>query len=130
MKLLLDTHIWVRWLSSDQPLREDIQATIGEAELLAVSAVSCWEVAYLSKQGRLRLPCDIEQWMNLALEGSQVRPVPVSSAVAVASALLPDKHKDPADRIIIATALAMKYQLVSFDKRFLEYDELKGNLIA
>ena len=96
MKLILDTHIWVRWLSSDQPLSEKIVDAIEEAEYLAVSSVSCWEVAYLAKRKRI---------------------------------LLPDLHRDPADRFIIATALACNLQLISFDERFKLYDSMKNCLI-
>ena len=67
MNLVLDTHIWVRWLSSNQPLDGKIINLIEEAETLAVSAVSCWEVAYLAKRKRIELPLALPEWMHAAL---------------------------------------------------------------
>jgi PIN domain nuclease of toxin-antitoxin system len=72
MKLLLDPHIWIRWLSSAQPLDDKLISSIEEAERLAVSAVSCWEVTYLAKKKRIELPMAISEWMAAALVGSGV----------------------------------------------------------
>jgi len=130
MKLMRDTHIWVRWLSSDDPLDEHIVTMIEHAETLAVSAVSCWEVAYLVKRQRLRLPMALSEWMRAALDGSDVAVIALSADIAVMSANLPDMHRDPADRFIIATALTHGYQLASYDERFKLYDLLKNRLIS
>ena len=130
MKLLLDTHIWIRWLSSDQPLDENLVTVIEEADRLAVSAVSCWEVAYLAKRKRIELPMALSDWMTAALDGSEVEVVNVSSNIAVKSAELPDLHRDPADRFIIATALESGFHLLSFDERFKQYDCIKDLLVA
>jgi PIN domain nuclease of toxin-antitoxin system len=128
VNLLLDTHIWIRWLSSDQPLPDKIVRQIEEADQLAVSAVSCWEVAYLVKNKRIELPMIMSEWMPAALEGSGVEVVNISSEIAVKSAQLPDIHRDPADRFIIATALECNFHVVSFDERFKQYDCI-GNLL-
>ncbi len=129
MKLLLDTHIWIRWLSSDQPLPEKLVRQIEEADRLAVSAVSCWEVAYLAKKKRIELPLALADWMTAALEGSGVEVINLSSSMAVKAAGLPDIHRDPADRFIIATALESSFSLVSFDEYFKKYDCIKDVLI-
>lgn len=102
---------------------------IEEAESLAVSAVSCWEVAYLVKKQRLRLPMELSEWIRAALSGSDVAVIALDSEIAVMSANLPDVHRDPADRFIIATALVCGYQLVSYDERFQLYALLKDRLI-
>lgn len=130
MNLILDTHVWVRWLSSDQPLDTRIINLIEDAENLAVSSVSCWEVAYLAKKKRIELPLAISAWMKSALEGSGVEVIDLSSEIAVLSANLPDIHRDPADRFIMATALDCGFHLVSFDKHFQRYDNLKDLLIC
>jgi PIN domain nuclease of toxin-antitoxin system len=122
VKLLLDTHIWIRWLSSDQPLPGELVEQIGEADQLAVSAVSCWEVAYLAKKKRIELPMRVSEWMCAALRGSGVEVINLSSEIAVKSADLPDIHRDPADRFIIATALVSGFQVASFDERFKQYE--------
>ena len=130
MNLLLDTHIWVRWLSSDQALPREIVRQVEEADQLAVSAVSCWEVAYLAKKKRIELPMNMSDWMSAALGGSGVEVINISSAIAVKSADLPDIHRDPADRFIIATALECDFHIISFDKRFKQYDGIKDLLIC
>ncbi len=129
MKLLLDTHIWIRWLSSEQPLPEKLVRQIEEADRLAVSAVSCWEVAYLAKKKRIELPLALADWMTAALEGSGVEVINISSNIAVKAAGLPDVHRDPADRFIIATALESSFCLASFDEYFKQYDCIKDVLI-
>ncbi len=129
MKLVLDTHIWVRWVSADDPLDAKIVKMLEEADVLAVSSVSCWEVAYLVKRQRLQLPLSLSQWMRAALDGSDVEVIALGEEIAVMSANLPDVHRDPADRFIIATALTCRYQLVSYDERFKLYDVLKNRLI-
>ena len=129
MKLLLDTHIWVRWLSSDQPLPEDLIRQIEEAEQLAVSAISCWEVAYLAKKKRLELPMTVSEWMHAALSGSGVEVINLSPEIAVKSAELPDVHRDPADRFIIATTLECGFHLVSFDECFKKYGCISNLLV-
>ncbi len=130
MKLLLDTHIWIRWLSSEQPLPEKLVRQIEEADRLAVSAVSCWEVAYLAKKKRIELPLALADWMTAALEGSGVEVINISSNIAVKAAGLPDVHRDPADRFIIATALESSFRLVSFDECFKQYDCIKDVLMS
>ena len=130
MRLVLDTHIWIRWIAKGQSLDNSIVVTIEEAEYLAVSAISCWEVAYLVKNGRLALPIPLDRWMVAALSGSGVSVIDISSEIAVASALLPDVHKDPADRLIIATALRSNCMLATCDAFIKQYDAVKDCLIC
>lgn len=130
MRLLLDTHVWIRWIAKGQPLDVSTVKMIEKAEFLAVSAISCWEVAYLVKNGRLVLPNPLDRWMVSALSGSGVGVIDISSEIAVASALLPDVHRDPADRLIIATALRSKCMLATFDASIKQYDALKNCLIC
>lgn len=130
MNLLLDTHIWLRWLSPDQPLSETLRTLIEEADQLAVSAVSCWEAAYLAKKGRIQLPQPITDWVQLATKGSGVEVVSISAEIAISSAGLPDIHRDPADRFIIATALKGGYKLITLDEQIWCYECAKDLLVG
>ena len=65
----------------------------------------------------------------MGLYKAQVSCLPVDQQVAVLAANLPDHHRDPADRIIIATAITYGFQLISLDSQFRRYDELHGLLI-
>jgi len=127
--ILLDTHIWVRWIESDSdPLPATLARLIDVSDQVAVSAVSCWEVAYLAKRNRLELPLPVEEWLRAALDESGVISVPLTSSMAARAAMLADIHRDPADRFIIATALETGASLLTLDSAFQHYQELTGSL--
>ena len=129
MRLLLDTHIWLRWLLPESdPLPERIARLVEDAADLAVSAMSCWEAAYLVKRGRLILPMPIDEWLPAALEGSDIACLPLDGSTAARAAALADIHRDPADRCIIATALVSNRRLLTLDSVIPTYPELAGLL--
>jgi PIN domain nuclease of toxin-antitoxin system len=105
-------------------------ARLEAADQLAVSAISCWEVAWLVKKGRLGLAMPLDQWITLALADSGVACLPVDGETALLSAHLPEHHRDPADRMIIATAIRQHCLLASLDSAFGTYDEISDRLIA
>jgi PIN domain nuclease of toxin-antitoxin system len=128
--ILMDTHIWLRWLLPDDPLPQNLLDLIETADALAVSAISCWEVVLLERFHRIELPLPVDQWLKEALSGSDVKALPVSGAVAQCAGQLPYHHKDPADRFIIATAIVSKIKLISLDSWFPAYSELNELLIT
>ena len=127
--ILLDTHIWVRWLEPDtDPLPAAISGLIDNSDQVAVSAVSCWEVSYLVKRNRLILPLPMDEWLQAALDESGVTSVSLTATMATRAAALADIHRDPADRFIIATAIETGATLLSLDSVFENYLELAGFL--
>jgi PIN domain nuclease of toxin-antitoxin system len=80
-------------------------AFIENSEEIHVSSISCWKVVYLSKRGRMELPVVAEKWIEVGLSGTQTTCLPIDQHIAVLAANLPDHHRDPADRIIIAAAI-------------------------
>ena len=120
--ILLDTHVLVWLLWDDRRLGKRTRQVIdrswaaGEA---AVSAVTFWEVAMLQGKGRLALLTDIGLWRLSLLEEGLVE-IAVDGEVAIRAGLLPNLHGDPADRLIVATAL-QGHQLVTADHRLLEW---------
>lgn len=129
--ILLDTHIWLRWLTpGETPLPTAMTRVLDQADDLAVSAVSCWEVAYLHKRGRLSLPVPLVPWLDAALSGSGIGCIPVTGSIAAAAAGLADVHRDPADRFIIATALASRRRLLTLDAAITKYPELVSQLVT
>gem|GEM_PF-5684008 len=63
--ILLDTHIWVRWVDSlADPLLPGIVNQIETADAVAISAVSCWETAWLARRGRLQLKLELDRWLE------------------------------------------------------------------
>ena len=124
--MLLDTHALV-WLRVGAPrlglrARREIEAA-WENDDLAVSAMSYWEAAMLAARGRIQLPRDADAWRRENLDQGVIE-IPVDGSIAVRAGLLQDLHGDPADRIIIATALE-GHRLVTGDRRILDWP---GNL--
>ncbi len=128
--ILMDTHIWLRWLLPDEPLSENLIKLIETTEYLAVSSISCWEIVLLEKLHRIELPLPVDEWLKEALIGSAVTALPVTAKIASLAGLLPYHHKDPADRFIIATAIHHDMKVVSFDGIFPSYIELNDLLIT
>lgn len=129
--IVLDTHVWVNWLLlGESSLTPSIISAMANERDVAVSAVSCFEVSLLVKRGKLELPLSIDEWLPEALGNSGIDCVPVSCEIARLSVSLQDVHKDPADRIIIATVLAHDALLASLDATFPAYTELAGRLVS
>ena len=122
--ILLDTHVWVWWVHGNPRLRQEDVAYLDAASIegLAISVISCWEVAKLVSVGRLILPQTAAEWIDLALAYPGVQIAPLTPEVAVASAYLPGNfHRDPADQIIVATSRVRKWPLATADSKILNY---------
>ena len=128
--IILDTHIWLWWVNRDAAmLGANRKELIEAADTVAVSAISCFEVAWLGRHGRIVLPCDRGSWFEKALQGSGIMLLPITPQIAGMAVDLPEHHSDPQDRIIIATALAHEGQLMSADRKFPLYEELARRLL-
>ena len=124
MKALLDTHILLWWHGDRDPLsrqqREAIASANADSPLL-VSDISPWEVAMLHDLGRIRLAIPLREWLEKAVARPLVRRHGISPAVAAELASLPDiLHRDPADRILVATARVTGATLLTWDRRIVE----------
>jgi PIN domain nuclease of toxin-antitoxin system len=118
--IVLDTHAWI-WLSSDpHKLGRAGRAALRRERSRGVAAISCWEVATLAALGRITLDRDPVAWMEESLQAEGLELLPLTPAVAAASAALRDVHADPADRLIVATALTHGARLVTRDRRIRE----------
>ena len=120
MSVLLDTHVWIWWLSPDSPLSAGERAALdAEAERreLFLSAVSLWEAQMLHAKRRLELPLPFADWVEEAAEQDVITVVPLDVAVVVALEALPvGFHGDPADRLIVATARSRRLPLATRDR--------------
>lgn len=128
--IILDTHVW-HWWTNQIPgrLSERLITVIEEADVLAVSAISCFEMAWLVRHGSIDLGMEIDDWFAEVASSGTVRYLPVTETIARRAVALPEHHKDPQDRIIIATALVHDAMLISLDRIFPAYDALRGRLI-
>ena len=128
--IVLDTHIWLWWVNGDTTaLGEKRKEMVDAADVAAVSAISCFEVAWLEAHQRIELPCDRKSWFEKALQGSGITLVPITPEIAGRAVDLPEHHTDPQDRLIIATALIHEAQLMSSDRKIPLYKELTGRLL-
>lgn len=127
--ILLDTHALIWWREADARLSQRTQTAIAHEEqagMIAVSAFSFWEIALLVQRNRLNLSCGVAKWVSLIEALNCTFFVPVDTNIAVASVQLPaGLHRDPADRIIVATALTMNIPLVTIDQKIRAYPHVR-----
>jgi PIN domain nuclease of toxin-antitoxin system len=124
-RLLLDTHIWLRYQGISGDVRKSalpvLHAAAAEGALF-VSVISIWELAMLVKRGRLSLNTNVSRWTEEALSKQGINLLPFSPEIAIESVNLPDPiHKDPADRILIASARVERMTLVTRDLDVLDF---------
>ena len=120
--ILLDTQVLLWLLANNPRLGSEARQAIDQAwaaEEAAVSAISFWEVAMLHSKGRMTLLRDVETWRLSLLDAGLIE-IPPYGRIAVRAGLLADMHGDPADRIIVSTALE-GHRLVTADQGILEW---------
>ena len=105
---LLDTHAWIWWVQGDARLGRHIVQKLDELptdDRPAISDISLWEVATLASLGRIEFPGTLESWLAIAANRKTVKILPITPLIAAEVARLPDSfHRDPADRLIVATS--------------------------
>lgn len=92
---------------------------------LYVSSISAFEIVLKHKIGKLELPMCPREWFRKAVELYGIEEFSVTSTIAMEAAGLPFIHKDPCDRVIIATALENKLKVVTPDKLIAQYPNVK-----
>ena len=126
--LLLDTHALVQDALAPERLsrraRAAIEAAAASAEL-ACSDISLWEIAMLVARGRIDPGTDAEEFIHVALGARRIRVLPISVEIAVLAQSDAIPHKDPADRIIAATALHHQARLATADVKLPRVKGLK-----
>ena len=128
--IVLDTHIWLWWINLDQAhLKPTWIARIESAESVGVSAISCFEITWLAQHHRITLSGTEDDWFDKALDGSGIRLLPITPRIARMAVQLPEHHRDPQDRLSIATTLAHDATLISVDNKFPLYAQLVGRLL-
>jgi len=127
--IVLDTHTWIWFISKPEVLskraKKAVSAAVKEKSVL-ISSISAWEVALLVIKKRLTLSLDVSDWIAKSEGLPFIQFIEISNAIAIKSVNLPQPlHPDPADRIIIATALSAGVPLVTKDKKLLNYPYVK-----
>lgn len=124
--IVLDTHTWF-WYATESPkLSKPAKARINRAQALGVHPISCWEIAMLSNSERIKLSMDVTQWVGHALERPKVELLPFTPAAAIRAAGLGGSFPgDPADRLIVGTALEMGVPVVTRDQRITDWGHVQ-----
>ena len=120
-KLLVDTCAIIWLATGDGKLSQFARDAMRDAELLCFSSISIWEIARLVKAGDLEIPVTSARLADMLVERYDMKELPINNSIALRSSTLPEIHKDPADRFIIATALLNEFTVVTGDHRFAEY---------
>ncbi len=117
-RLLLDTHTLLWWLAGEPQLGVKAQAIIADPHNeVFVSAASSWEIAIKQKIGKLKAP----KGLAGIVEEEGFLPLPISLFHGEQAGYLPEHHKDPFDRMLIAQAQAEGLEIVTCDEKFQAY---------
>ncbi|MGC4864477.1 type II toxin-antitoxin system VapC family toxin [Micromonospora sp. DT53] len=118
MRLLLDTHVVLWWLTDDPGLATDIKDRIDTEPDVYLSPVTLWEIAIKQSLGKLPGPTDLAE----RVRDAELRELTIRHDHAIAAGRLPAIHRDPFDRMLVAQALHEGLTLVTRDDRIQKYD--------
>jgi PIN domain nuclease of toxin-antitoxin system len=122
VRLLLDTHAFLWWVTDDDRLSTRAGELIAEGtNEVFFSAASAWEIAIKAGLGRIRLPDDAWSFTPDQLERNAFQPLPVHVRHAGAVIALPDLHRDPFDRMLVAQAMTEGLTFLTGDEMLSEY---------
>ena len=130
--LLLDTHIAL-WLDSgSERLEASTRALIDDCRrdsgTIFLSAVTAWEIALLVDTERITLDVPVESWIDRFVARPGIKSVPLVHRTACRAYQLHRlEHRDPADRLLIATAIELRCPLVTYDQRILQFSSRHGS---
>lgn len=127
--IVLDTHVLIWWVDGAGKLSRTAASMIRRSQAengIMISSITAWEIAMLVDRGRLTLTMDVSTWLSTVNHVPGIKFIPVDNPIAIGAVNLPgDFRKDPADRIIVATARRFGAPLVTRDRRIRAYPHLK-----
>jgi PIN domain nuclease of toxin-antitoxin system len=128
--IVLDTHAWIWFVNDPRQLSAPARRAAEEAmsgRSIYISSISALEVALLAASGRIELTIDVHDWIAKSEALPFINFVPVDNAIFLRSVFLPGPlHADPADRVIIATALMKGIPVVTKDEKIRKYSKVKS----
>ena len=123
--IVLDTHIWLWFINGNlDRFPAHWLDKIEAASRVGVSPASCYEIALAHNRGRIELSSTTQEWFETSLANVGIELFPITELVTVRAVDLSPIHRDPFDRLIIATALVYGAKLASVDGVFSRYPEL------
>ena len=130
--ILLDTHIALWMGNGDERLHPSTLGLIDDCwrngGIVLISAVTAWEIAQLASVGRIDLDRSVEDWIERLTDHPGVEVVPLTHHAATGAYRLHRlEHRDPADRLLIATAIERACPLITYDSRIVRFAEAHGS---
>ena len=120
MKILLDTHLWIWYLSGSARLPKRYRESLNrDNNQIWLSPISVWETLILAEKGKLSLKPEPISWIQQSLKRWPIKEAPLNIQVSIRSRQLDLPHQDPADRFISATALIYDLTLITIDERLI-----------
>lgn len=126
--IIIDTHILLWWKLEDDSLKIEYKNILEHksTEVIGISAVSIMEIICLYDRNRINLPEIPERWIAEIMIDPKIAVIPISAQIAIDAFRLPgDFHKDPADRIIVASARILNCPILSQDSKILDYSHVQ-----
>ncbi len=122
MMILLDTHAFLWWITDDQRLSNHAREIIsnGDNELF-LSAASGWEITIKVQIGRLNLPDEPKRFIPEQRKLNFIQSLPIQMSHALHVSTLPDYHRDPFDRLLVAQAQLEGMPILSADPQIAHY---------
>jgi PIN domain nuclease of toxin-antitoxin system len=122
MKVLLDTHAFIWWVTDNPQLSPTARDTIADPDnTIFFSVVNAWEIIIKQGSGKLTLPEPAETYIPSRIAANQFMTLPVNLSHILQVASLPDLHRDPFDRLLVAQSQAEKISIISIDQYIAQY---------
>ncbi len=122
MKVLLDTHVFLWWITDDPKLSSRAREIMSNIENeLYLSAASGWEISIKVQIGRLKLPDEPQRFIHSQMRTNAIQSLPILMNHALHVSTLPDHHRDPFDRLLIAQAQLEGFPILSADPQMAKY---------
>ena len=127
--IILDTHIWIWYLTGNQKIESKTVTKIDNFKLndeVFISSISIWEVCKLNELHRIQFSIPFNNWLEIALK-SQIYTLELNAEIFYDSCSLPGEfHGDPADQMIVATSRVKKFDLITYDNKILNYKNVSS----
>ncbi len=119
---LLDTCAWIDAFSAPELLKPSVRKLLNAQRVVHVASISLLEIARKEAKGELRFGMPLQDWFRMALPQNRVERIEISPEIAIDATRLPEwEHKDPADRLVVATARVHRLSVVTSDRKMLAY---------
>jgi PIN domain nuclease of toxin-antitoxin system len=122
MRVLIDTHVFIWWTSDVKKLSKTVSDLLQSPDIeIVLSIVSIWEMQIKSSLGKLEFRIELPQLVQEQIDRNRIEILPLALSHIYALTNLPNHHRDPFDRILIAQSMETGLQLVSIDRKFDDY---------